>query len=127
MIEMSLERHNPQAVTRSKEQSEPEELTMLVIPGRIYAIRADIRDYEAGFCIVRANQSSTGVFHGVYLDQTSDQNENSTVCFKETNHIGRFYFGTIVCEIISAINVRNIVHINADEIEDIIVSANVDN
>ena len=127
-IVMTPERQNPQAVTRSREQAPPEELSVLVIPGKYYAIRTDIRDFEDGFCIVKANQRFTSVFQGVYLDKNVDQTDICAVCFKETTNIGRFDFGTIICEIISANNViHNSLIVNADEIEDIIASANVDN
>ena len=49
------------AVTRSSdvESEEPVETTLLVTLGEYYAIRADFRDFEDGFCIVKALQAYT--------------------------------------------------------------------
>ena len=102
MIDIIAEKKYKPAVTRSKEPPAPEVPSVVIVPDKYYAIRADIIDFKDGFCIVKAKEVLSGSFVGVYMEKNELQNEVSTFCFEESSEIGHFDFFTIVSEVISA-------------------------
>ena len=120
---MVLERQKD-IVTRGT--APPEELAAVITLGSYYAIRADPRDYEDGFCVSRATECHSSHFRGIYLVKATEQSETSCVSFQETKYSGRFDIDTVVCELISVKYVDGLVVVDSDEIEEIIVSSNVE-
>ena len=91
LVKFTLEKKS-RPVTRSTEEP-PAEITPVVDPGRYYAIRADSRDYEDGFCISKVITCYSNHFRGVYLEKS--ETTDSTVSFKESKNVGHFDLHTV--------------------------------
>ena len=113
-------------MTRGRGRAPPDELVAVITPGSYYAVRADPRDYEDGFCISKATECQSSHFRGIYLEKAAEQSETSGVSFVETKYSGHFDIDTIVCELISVKYVDSLVVVDSDEIEETIVSSNVE-
>ena len=122
---MTLEKQTrPIMLTRSTEVP-PGELAVVVTLGHYYAIRADSRDYEEGFCIAKVIKCHNNHFQGVYLEKS--ETTDAKLYFKESNNFGCFDLDTVISQLISALTVnRHIVEVEMDEINEILASTNVE-
>ena len=112
-------------MTRSNEELQPENLTLVPTPGDYYAIRAEVEDFEDGFCISKAVKCYSNSFQGVYLEK--EDSSDSKFRFRETKNVGRFDIATVVSQLYSANLVNACVEVDQNEVEDIIVSLNAEN
>ena len=113
------------AVTRSAPISlPPVELSREIATGSFYAILADCRDFDEGFCIAKSVKVNTIEFKDKYYKKSERQTDSSVMLYKETKKTALFNFITVLHELISVKIVDSCLTIDIDEIENIIVSAN---
>ena len=110
-------------ISAGEESEEPVETTLLVTPGEYYAIRADVRDFEDGFCIVKALQANSAEFDGIYFKRIGQESDSLVVWFEETPHKDKFNVKTIIHGLISVSAEDSTVSIDVNEFEDV-ASAN---
>ena len=111
-------------ISADEESEEPVETTLLVTPGEYYAIRADVRDFEDGFCIVKALQANSVEFDGIYFKRSGQESDSSVVWLEETPQKDKFNVKTIIHGLIIVFVEDSFVSIDVNEFEDIVASVN---
>ena len=117
------------SVTRSTEPSEPGELgepSQVITLGSFYAILADHRDFDDGFCISKTVKLNYSEFEGYYCKKSGGQSESSEVVFQVTAEKAAFNLNTVLHELITVKVEGSTVKIDLEEYEDIVASANED-
>ena len=87
------------SVTRSTESGEPGELSepsQVITPGSFYAILADHRDFDDGFCISKAVKLNFSEFVGNYCKKSGGQSGSSEVVFQVTAEKAAFYMNLLL-------------------------------
>ena len=109
------------AITRSAPISLPPlELSREIATGAFYAILADRRDFDEGYCIAKSIKVYTIEFKEKYYKKA----DSSVMLYKETKKTALFDFITVLHELISVKIVDSCLTIDLDEIENIIVFSN---
>ena len=114
------------SVTRSTEPGELGEPSQVITPGSFYAILADHRDFDDGFCISKAVKLNYSEFEGYYCKKSGGQSESSEVVFQVTAEKAAFNLNTVLHELITVKVEGSTVKIDLEEYEDIVASANED-
>ena len=96
---------------------------LLFTAGQYYSIKADVRDFDDGYCVAKALECSADYFVGSYLEETSMCPDEGKVFFKETKTKGKFWSASVLSCILSVTSVGvAIVSIEKSEIDEILCS-----